>query len=96
MIDPDSLWRSLVQRARRADDPPPLAMPDAFAQRVLAHVPAARAATQARERERWVFRAAAAAILAAAVTIAWQWPAFAGSTSQPVVLEDIVSLEPVP
>lgn len=96
MIDPDHLWRSLVQRARFADDPPPPAMPEAFAHRVLSLLPAAREATRAREREEWVFRAAAAAILAAAVAVAWQRPDFAESMSPQVLLEDIMSLGPLP
>jgi len=96
MTDPDRVWHSLVRHARLATAASLPAMPDGFAERVIARLPAARAAVEVRQRERWVFRAAAAAVVAAAVTVACQWPAFAGSHPWPVSVADIIELEPVP
>lgn len=97
MKDPDRIWDALVGLARQAPAQGPDAVPNGFLERLSAALPAARArAASARLRERYVFGTAAATVAAALFVCVWSWPAFAGDSALPVVVQDIVSLEPVP
>jgi len=96
MKDPDRVWDALVGLAQQAPAESPAAVPDGFLERLTAALPAARAGASARLRERYVFHTAAAAVAAALFVCVWTWPAFAKDSALPVVVEDIVSWEPMP